>query len=34
MKRMLAIILALIMTLSSLNAAIAEEAAAVSQSSQ
>ncbi len=34
MKRMLAIILALTMTLSSLNAAIAEEAAAVSQSSQ
>ena len=34
MKRMLAIIWALTMTLSSLNAAIAEEAAAVSQSSQ
>ena len=34
MKRMLAIILALTMTLSSLNAAFAEEAAAVSQSSQ
>ncbi len=34
MKRMLAIILALSMILSSLNAAIAEEAAAVSQSSQ